>query len=164
MFLNWILPRKYRKSTSRGRNQGGQRRAGSRSRQLRLEPLEIRSLFGAAAGWHPVGAAAPPSLRGSLSPETSAVAQLVFIAPRSVQMGVPVTVQLAAVNARGRVVSTFSDSVAVTSSDTAAKLPGSISFVDGVAVFSVTFNTAGSQTLTATDSTNTAWWPRPRPT
>ena len=48
----------------------------------------------------------------------------------------------------------FSDKVTLSSSDTAATLPSSVTFVDGVATFSVTFNTAGIQTLTATDSAN----------
>ena len=40
----------------------------------------------------------------------------------------------------------------VTSSDTAATLPASVTFVNGRAMFPVTFATAGPQTLTLTDS------------
>ena len=83
--------------------------------------------------------------------------QLVLILPRgNTQVGVPVTVQLAAVNSQGFAVQSFSDTVTLTSSDSAATLPSTITFIDGIATFSVTFNTAGTQTLTASDSTNTA--------
>ena len=87
--------------------------------------------------------------------------QLVLILPRgNTQVGVPVTVQLAAVNSQGFAVQSFSDTVTLTSSDSAATLPSTITFVDGIATFSVTFNTAGTQTLTASDSTNTALMPK----
>jgi hypothetical protein len=81
-------------------------------------------------------------------------AELILALPRDVQAGVPVTVQLAAVNSQGNIVQGFSDSIRLASSDAAAMLPTSVTFQNGIATFSVTFNTSGTQTLTATDTTN----------
>ena len=135
-----------------------------RSRQLALEHLETRALLSAC----PTTSAAVASQMnsgyyGSAAAHSSTTAtQLVLLAPRGADVGVPATVELAALNYRGQIVSSFSDTVTLKSSDSAATLPSSITFVDGVAILSVTFNTAGSQTLTATDSTNTSLSARPR--
>ncbi len=155
MASSWILFGRGRKARSRRRNSGRQGRNGVGGRQLRLESLEVRSLLSAVPGLQAVEAAAS-SLHGPVGPTASAATELVFLEPRSVPVGAAVPVALEAVNARGLVVPTFSDSVQVTSSDKAATLPGSISFVKGVATFSVTFNTIGSETLIATDTANAA--------
>jgi hypothetical protein len=115
-----------------------------------LERLEVRSLLSGIG--LSVGGVPPIASHNQGNTAT----ELVLEAPRSVQVGVPTTVQLVAATSRGIIVSTFSDSVALTSSDAKATLPGSISFSYGVATFSVTFNTAGADTLTATDTTNSA--------
>jgi len=85
----------------------------------------------------------------------TAITQIVLLAPRSVQAGVQVTVEVAALNALGQVVSS-SDTLSVTTSDTAA-LPAtqSVTLQNGSAAFVVTFNTSGPQTLTATDGSGT---------
>ena len=49
---------------------------------------------------------------------------------------------------------TATDSVGITSSDSGASLPSSASLVAGTKVFSITLNTAGNFTVTATDATN----------
>ena len=140
MFLDWILRNKYRKTSSRGRNSGGRACFTTGIRQLRVEPLERRALLSG------LSLATP-----SHGPNTAA-AQLVLLAPRSADVGVPVTAELAAVNSNGFVVTSFADSVTVASSpDTTAKV-SSISFTRGIAFFTVTFDAAGTQTLTATDT------------
>jgi len=68
-----------------------------------------------------------------------------------VQSGQPVTVRLAALNAQGRPVD-YSGTVNLSSSDSAATLPSTVTFDDGRASIQVTFATVGQQTLTATDS------------
>ena len=159
MLPNWILGGKYGKSSSRGRN-------SNRARSLRVERLETRSLLSGVPG---LGAI--PGGYGWHSGSNTA-SQLVFEAESphgTVQVRVPLTVQLVAANARGVIISTFSDNVTLASSDNLATvtLAGAatsvpltsavvLPFVDGVATFSVTFNTAGADTLTATDTTSTA--------
>ncbi len=161
MLPNWILGGKYGRSSSRGRN-------SSRARSLRVERLETRSLLSGVPGLGGI----PWGYGGHGSSNTAS--QLVFEAesPRAtVQAGVPLTVQLVAANSRGVIIPTFSDNVTLASSDNLATLTlaGSttsvplistsavvLPFVDGVATFSVTFNTAGADTLTATDTTSAA--------
>lgn len=72
------------------------------------------------------------------------------VLPRAVPANTPVTVTLVALTAQGKPVTGFSGSAALTSSDPAATLPASVTFVNGRAVLRVTFATLGSQTLTAT--------------
>jgi len=64
----------------------------------------------------------------------------------------PVTVQLTALNAQGGTVTGFSDSVTVASSSDTTATVSPITFNNGVATFTITFDKAGSQTLTATDT------------
>jgi hypothetical protein len=68
--------------------------------------------------------------------------------------GSPVTVVITADDATNHVVTNFSGTANLASSDAAATVPDSVALVDGRATFKVTFATAGLQTLTATDSTN----------
>ncbi len=151
MFLDSILRGKYRKTSSHGRNPVARGRVGSRGRQLRLEPLEVRSLLSGVPGLSSV-AVATPSLSYDSRGGSSSATQLVFVAPHIADLGVPATMALEAVNSRGLPVSTFSDSVTVASSpDTTAKV-STIVFHYGIAFFTVTFDATGSQTLTATDT------------
>jgi ELWxxDGT repeat protein len=66
--------------------------------------------------------------------------------------GVSDTFTITALNADGTVNTSFNDPVAITSSDTKAILPTSVTFTNGVGQFSATFKTAGTQSITATDS------------
>src|SRR5207249_7234782 len=50
---------------------------------------------------------------------------------------------------------TVTDTAGITSSDSAATLPANTALAAGTRNFSVTLNTAGSQTVTATDITDT---------
>ena len=75
--------------------------------------------------------------------------QLAIRIPESTRVGAPSRVMLMAVDANGRSVPHFSGDVTFTSSDEAASLPETITFVRGRAVATVTFGTPGEQTLTA---------------
>ena len=160
LFLDSILRGKYRAASSRqpsqgGRNRGGRRRAGRKSRQLRLEPLEIRSLLSGVPGLSSVAAAAQSQYESRGYYSYSTAQQLVLQQLDAAEVGVPVEMELVAANGHRSVVTNFSDSVSVTSgTDKTAKV-SPITFQGGVAYFSVTFDTAGEQTLTATDTTTT---------
>ena len=73
--------------------------------------------------------------------------------PSSQAVGVAFNVTVKAVDANWNPVSS-TDAVAITSSDGGASLPANANLVAGVQTFSVTLNTAGSQTVTATDATD----------
>ena len=154
MWFDWTLRGAYRKSGIARRNAAAKRVSGGRGRQLRLEPLEVRSLLSAVPGWPSGFGAIPPALYGAAP--SMAASQLLLLTPQGAQTGVATTVELAAVSSQGNIVQGFSDNIKLTSSDGAATLPTNITFKYGIATFSVTFNTAGRQTLTATDATNTA--------
>ncbi len=81
--------------------------------------------------------------------------QLAMRLPGNVLSGQPVMVELAAEDASGHLVPNYSGTITLTSTDSGIVLPKAITFVDGVAFFEVTFNTAGPQTLTATDNSAT---------
>lgn len=72
-----------------------------------------------------------------------------ILMPKAVAVGLPVRVTIVAVDAQGRPVPRFSGTATLSSSDTAATLPSSVTFIDGRAVVRMTFGTLGEQTLTA---------------
>lgn len=74
--------------------------------------------------------------------------------PNAQAVGAPVSVTVNAVDANWNFVSTNTDSVAITSSDTSAILPPNAALTAGTKMFNVTFETAGSQTVTATDQSS----------
>ena len=74
--------------------------------------------------------------------------------PASVTVGAPAAVTVSAKDASGHTVAGYTGTVVFTSTDVAAVLPGSYAFVGadaGSHGFAVSFEHAGSQTLTATD-------------
>jgi polygalacturonase len=73
--------------------------------------------------------------------------------PAAQAVGVPFSVIINAVNSNGDIVTTATPTVNFTSSDAAASLPSnsSTTLVKGTAAVSVILNTAGSQTVTASD-------------
>jgi hypothetical protein len=73
-------------------------------------------------------------------------------APTTAASGTPVSVTVTAVDAAGTKVTTYSGTVKITSTDTAATLPANATLTGGVGTFSVTLKTIGSQTVTATDT------------
>ena len=79
---------------------------------------------------------------------TQPASRFSVVLPQVVAVGAPVSVTLVAVDAQGRPVPTFSGTATLSSSDSAAKLPNSVRFVDGRATVRVTFGTLGEQTLT----------------
>jgi len=68
----------------------------------------------------------------------------------------PFTFTVKALDATGAVVPTYTGTVHITTSDTAAKLPANATLAQGVGTFTVTFNTLGNQTITASDTVGDA--------
>ncbi len=78
-----------------------------------------------------------------------------LIAPHNVPVGTAVPVTVVALDANNHIVTNFTGTVTLTSSDMGATLPGPTPFQAGdrgIHRFMVTFATAGSQTVVATDS------------
>jgi hypothetical protein len=77
------------------------------------------------------------------------------VVPDSTTVGVGVAhnYTVTAVDYTGAPATSYTGTVAITSSDGAATLPTSAALSSGVGVFSVTLNTLGYQTVTATDTT-----------
>lgn len=130
------------------------RRPRSSTGRLDLEQLETRAVLSLT-----VGLPLAPSTDGTEPPPTvtpqPVVATLALIMPTSVANGMPVRVAVMALNANNYPV-TYSGSVALSSSDPQATFPATVTLRDGRAVFTATFLTVGTQTLTATDTTNAA--------
>jgi hypothetical protein len=95
-------------------------------------------------------------LVGSSQGNTGAT-QFSVSAPSSTTAGSSFTVTVTALDSSGKTYTGYTGTVQLTSSDTAAVLPGSYTFTAadaGVHTFTVTLETAGSQTVTATDAAN----------
>lgn len=75
--------------------------------------------------------------------------------PTAQKVGVPFTITVNACDDYWQLVSA-TDSVAISSSDTAATLPSGDALVNGTKTFSVTLGTTGSATITVTDVTDPA--------
>ncbi|MFM1902332.1 MAG: hypothetical protein RLZZ440_232, partial [Planctomycetota bacterium] len=86
--------------------------------------------------------------------EAPTAARISVWLPRQVIAGLPMVVQLAALDAEGRLVRGFSGTLDLSSSDTEASLPGSVEFVNGIALLRVTFATVGEQSLSVSDPAN----------
>lgn len=83
------------------------------------------------------------------------VTKLAIVSRPVALSGSTVTVFVVALDANNRPVTNYTGTVAITSSDSAATLPASYTFTAadrGVKSFTVTLATAGSQTITATDT------------
>jgi hypothetical protein len=83
--------------------------------------------------------------------------QLTLAAPASTGAGTPFSVTVTAKDASGNTASGYSGTLTFGSSDPLATLPASYTFVagdQGSHVFSITLNTNGSQTVSATDAVN----------
>ena len=97
------------------------------------------------------------TLTGSVTPTVNAVGAATHFALVTLGSvaGFPAPVQVVALDANNQVVTNYTGTVHLTSSDTTATLPSDFTFSagdDGMHLFSVTFATAGKQTLTATDT------------
>src|SRR5206468_11124221 len=75
--------------------------------------------------------------------------------PTAQAAGTAFTVTVNAVDANWNLVNTVTDTAGITSSDSAATLPANTALAAGTRNFSVTLNTAGSRTVTASDITDT---------
>jgi len=94
---------------------------------------------------------------GNTAITTVPTAHLAFTLPTTtVTAGTPFTFTVKALDAMGAVVPTYTGTVHITTSDTAAKLPADATLAQGVGTFTVTFNTTGNQTITASDTVGDA--------
>ncbi len=75
-------------------------------------------------------------------------------APASAVPGAPFTVTVTALDANGNATSDYSGTVHFTSSDTQASLPADVTLTGGTGRFTVTLQTLGTQSITATDTTS----------
>lgn len=76
--------------------------------------------------------------------------------PAAVDAGAPFAVTVNAVDADGNIVTTMDDEVSLTSGDALAVMPPGLNLSSGTASFTVTLNTGGLQTITATDTVDPA--------
>ncbi len=83
----------------------------------------------------------------------TAATHLSFTAPAAVTAGTPLTFTVTALDQFNNQAVTYAGTVHFTSTDSAASLPADSALAFGLGTFSVTLNTPGSQTLTATDTT-----------
>ena len=74
--------------------------------------------------------------------------------PTARTAGTPFNVTVNAVDANWNVVSTVTDTAAITSSDANAVLPANAALASGTQTFSVTLTTGGTATVTATDASD----------
>src|SRR5262249_45287197 len=72
--------------------------------------------------------------------------------PASVAAGAPVLVTVAALDQSNAADTAYSGTIHFTSSDSQATLPGNMTLVGGIGTFTATLKTAGTQTLTASDT------------
>jgi probable HAF family extracellular repeat protein len=83
---------------------------------------------------------------------TPAADHFSVVAPATATTGVPLGVTVTAIDSYGNTAVNYGGIVELTSSDPAAELPASSILTNGTATFSVTLNTAGSQTVSAADT------------
>jgi hypothetical protein len=103
--------------------------------------------------------ASAPGSAGSATVKVNAgaVTQFGITAPKTATAGTAFNITVMAEDAFGNVVSGYQGTVAFTSSDGSAVLPNNYTFAagdHGKHTFSVTLNTAGNQSVTATDTSN----------
>ncbi len=71
-------------------------------------------------------------------------------------VGGTVTFTVTALDYKNNIATNYTDTIAITSTDGAATLPANASLNAGVGTFAVVFNTAGLQSVTATDTAATS--------
>jgi len=137
--------------------------SGGSPLQTFLDPnTTVHDNFGASAALSGsnvlVGADAVNGFQGgAYLYQTGPVAShFLVIVPEQVAIGKPARVRVVALDAAGHAVPTYTGTIAFTSSDAKAALPSPYTFTAddyGRHTFRVIFHTAGSQTVTATDTT-----------
>ena len=90
----------------------------------------------------------------SITVSAAAATHFVLAAPATATAGTPLTFTVTADDQYGNTATGYTGTVGFTSSDTAAVLPANDTLTDGAGTFTPTLETAGSQTLTATDTVN----------
>src|SRR5215831_14570277 len=111
----------------------------------------------AALGFIGLGLLGGCSGGGNVALTTIPTAHLAITLPAtSVAADTPFTFTVTALDAANAVVPTYIGTVHITTSDTSAALPANATLTRGAGKFTVTFNTAGSQTITASDAVGDA--------
>lgn len=143
VFLRKLRGQSNAKATARGATRS--RKSSRLGTGLRLENLEQRTLL------HGFGFAAPPP-----GPAT----HLALWAPENVASGAAAPLEVVALDAANHVVSNYTGTVHFSSTtDATAKLPSDYTFAasdHGHHLFQATFDTTGSQSITASDTTTTS--------
>jgi hypothetical protein len=141
-----------KRPTRHGRtNQGWHGRGG---RRLTMESLENRSMLSASANFLSNELFGLQGLFAGQASTGTVASQFVVAMPQNVPNGTPVTVLIKAEDAQNDFVPGYSGTASITSSDSAATFPSTVTFHHGFATLQVTFATPGSQSLTATDSSS----------
>ena len=98
------------------------------------------------------------NIRGSATITTSpaGASQFMVNAPGNATVGYPISLTVTAQDPYGNTVSSYAGTVHFTSTDSAASLPADATLTNGVGTFNATLRTAGNQTITATDTTNSS--------
>ena len=89
---------------------------------------------------------------GGVSPVAGPATHFTVTAPSSAVTGTPISVTVVALDASNNLATSYAGTVHFTSSDGAAALPANSTLTSGIRTFSVTLNTSGTQTITATDT------------
>jgi hypothetical protein len=89
---------------------------------------------------------------GTTQPPPPVATHLSVTAPPTSTAGTPVSITVSALDASNNVVTSYTGIVHFTSTDAQAALPANSTLTNGTGTFSVTLKTAGSQTITATDT------------
>jgi putative Ig domain-containing protein len=89
---------------------------------------------------------------GTTQPPPPVATHLSVTAPATGTAGTPVSITVSALDASNNVATSYSGTVHFTSTDSQAVLPANSTLTSGKGTFSVTLKTAGSQTITATDT------------
>jgi hypothetical protein len=94
--------------------------------------------------------------QASIAVNPGAATGLRIATPLQVTAGVAFTATVSAVDAYGNIATGYGGLIHFSSSDNRAVLPSDATLPGGTAAFGVTFKTAGSQSLTATDTANSS--------
>jgi MBG domain/Bacterial Ig-like domain (group 3)/Putative Ig domain len=97
-----------------------------------------------------------PSITGTgfFTVQPGVATHIVLTAPSSAYVGSPISYTVTAYDLYGNVATSYGGTVVFTSTDPSAVLPGSSAITNGTGTFSATMETAGAQTITATDALN----------
>jgi hypothetical protein len=90
--------------------------------------------------------------------EVPGLATSLVITPSAISVvtGTPLSFSVSAVDAQGRLATSYTGTIQVTSNDAGATLPANMSLTAGTGTFDVTFSTIGYQTVSANDTSTTS--------